>query len=145
MDETQEAINFDALMENIYPDSNNRPKSFDAVFVYEKNIYLIEFKNQKPAQIDNQEIQQKLKEGKRELDKLLEDKNIQKRAYGFFYCVVYKNCKEPKERYKCGIGKNTILFGLEKYKSNLIKDVFTNQVGFFTSQFKKQFDKELKC
>ncbi len=145
-DTTQEVIDFDKLLKESFPDSNQRPKSFDAIYVYENNVFLIEFKNQKPSGIDNSEVQKKLEEGVEELFKLLSQQNIQKRDYSFIYCVVYRNCKEPYERYKCGIAKEKVLFGLQQYEQNgFVKKVYTNNVDFFTKQFKKHFQKELAC
>ena len=145
-DESQEVINFDDILKDEYPDSNVRPKSFDAIFVYENIIFCIEFKNQKPSQITNQDIGDKLTEGKAELDTLLQKLNIQSTHYKFVYCVAYKKCIEPRDRYKCGIDKGKVLFGLEQYKNQgLVKEIFTENVDFFTKEFKKQFQKELAC
>ena len=145
-DETQEVLDFDAIVEDLYPNSNERPKSFDALYVYKNLLFCIEFKNQKPSQIDNAEVQGKLEKGKKELVRLLQDRNIQKNSYNFVYCVVYKKCIEPRDRYKCGIEKGKIQFGLEKYEQNgFVKRVYTENVDFFTKQFKKQFQKELMC
>jgi len=145
-DESSEVINFDKILEVNYPDSNTRPKSFDALYVHGDNIFCIEFKNQKPSQINNQDICQKLTEGKAELDTLLQTLNIQSSNYNFAYCVAYKKCIEPRDRYKCGIDKGKILFGLELYKNKgLVKEIFTQDVSFFTKEFKKQFQKELAC
>ncbi len=144
-DESREVLDFDGIVENRYPDSNERPKSFDAIYIYEEKIFLVEFKNQKPADINNSEVQKKLKEGIGLLFDLLSQLHIQKRDYAFIYCVVYKNCKEPFERYKCGISKEKVLFGLQRYEQSLVKKVFTNNVDFFTKQFKKHLQKELAC
>ena len=145
-DESCEVINFDKILEVNYPDSNTRPKSFDALYVYEDNIFCIEFKNQKPSQIINQDICEKLTDGKAELDKLLQELNIQSSNYNFAYCVAYKKCIEPRDRYKCGIDKGKVMFGLAQYKQQgLVKEIFTEDVNFFTKQFKKQFQKELAC
>jgi hypothetical protein len=76
----------------------------------------------------------------------LGEEGIQKNNYNFIYCVVYKECIEPRDRYKCGIDKDKILFGLEKYKRDgLVKDVFTANVKFFTKAFKTKIEKELIC
>jgi len=145
-DESQSVINFDKLLEKDYPDSNARPKSFDALYVHNDIIFCIEFKNQKPAQIINQNICEKLTDGKSELDTLLQKLNIQVNDYRFVYCVAYKKCIEPRDRYKCGVEKGKVLFGLEQYKKNaLVKEVFTDNVDFFTKEFKKQLQKELTC
>ncbi len=50
-DTSQKAINFDNIIKDIYPDSNKRPKSFDAIYVYQNLVFCIEFKNQIPSQI----------------------------------------------------------------------------------------------
>jgi len=145
-DESHSVLNFDKVLVEKYPDSNVRPKSFDALYVYENIIFCIEFKNQKPSQINNQDICEKLTAGKAELDKLLQLLNIPSSNYDFAYCVAYKKCIEPRDRYKCGIDKGKVLFGLEQYKSQgFVKEIFTQDVDFFTKEFKKQFQKELTC
>ncbi|WP_309499956.1 hypothetical protein [Sulfurovum sp.] len=143
-DESQKVINFDAILEDKYPNSDDRPKSFDAIYIDGINIYCIEFKNQIPRDINNADIQGKLEQGKKELDILLSAENIQKNDYIFIYCVVYKKCTEPRDSYKCGIGKGAIKFGLEKY-NNLVDHIFTNNVEFFAEQFKKKTERELAC
>jgi hypothetical protein len=146
MDDSQIVMDYDGIVASLYPNSQQRPKSFDALFVYGENIFCVEFKNQKPANIDNKEVQEKLVDGKKELISLLHSLNIQTKSYNFYYCVVYKKCIEPRDRYKCGIDKNAILFGLQKYKEqSLVKEIFTNNIEFFTKQFTKQLHKELAC
>ena len=145
-DESQNVINFDKILESKYPDSNQRPKSFDALYAYNNLLFCIEFKNQKPSQIDNQEIQDKLESGKGKLVELLQELNIQMNDYRFVYCVVYKKCIEPRDRYKCGIDKGKVLFGLDKYQEQgFVKKVYTQSVDFFTKEFKKNLQKELQC
>ena len=145
-DKSQSVINFDKIIELKYPNSNTRPKSFDAIYIYEDKIFCIEFKNQKPSDIRNLEIEEKLQNGINELIKIFANLNIQKKRYNFVFCVAYKRCKEPIDRYKCGIGKNSVLFGLDKCKhKNPISDIFTENVDFFTKQFKNLTKKELTC
>lgn len=145
-DESCEVINFDKLVKENYPDSNTRPKSFDALYIHENIIFCIEFKNQKPSQIINKNVCEKLTEGKLELDTILQRLNIQINNYSFVYCVAYEKCIEPRDRYKCGIEKGKVLFGLDQYKNqDLVKEVFTDNVDFFTKEFKKQLQKELAC
>jgi hypothetical protein len=143
-DEINCVINFDAIIEDIYPDSNKRSKSFDAIYVDGNNIYCIEFKNKKPSKINSTDVKEKFEQGKKELDKILADENIQKNNYKFIYCVVYQNCIEPKERYKCDASAKQ-LFGLSKYKGNIVHNVITRNVNFFTKEFKKKTLKELNC
>jgi hypothetical protein len=144
-DESQNIINFDKLVEGLYPNANNRPKSFDAIFEDDGKIYCIEFKNSKPSHIDNKEVSQKLNEGLNELFNQFSNLNIQKKDFEFYYCVVYQNCKEQIDRYKCGVEKNSILFGLKSYKDSVVKDIYTNSVDFFTKIFNKKMRRNLNC
>lgn len=145
-DESQHVIHYDKIIEHLYPDSNKRPKSFDALYQYNNLLFCIEFKNQKPSQIENNEVQGKLLNGKDELIKLFRDLNIPSKNYDFVYCVVYKPCIEPRDRYKCGVEKGKVLFGLDKFQEEgIVKKVFTQNVDFYTKQFKNNFKKELKC
>lgn len=143
-DTTVNVINFDKIIKERYPDSFKRPSSFDALYIIEDDIYLIEFKNQFPKHIINAEIKKKLLQGKEELDKLLSNLNIQKRDYTFKYCVIYKNCLLPKDRYKCGISKNIPQFGLSSCKT-IIDEIYTNNVNFFTKTLNKKLSNKLAC
>ena len=40
-DTTQQVINFDKIVEDKYPDSNMRPKAFDAIFLMKKRTLYI--------------------------------------------------------------------------------------------------------
>ncbi len=143
-DESIDVINFDKVIESAFPNSNLRPKSFDAIYIHQDNLYLIEFKNRPPAKINSKDILEKLIDGKSELDKLLSQLNIQKRNYRFHFCVVYRNCKEPYARYKCDISAK-ILFGLSEYKGKIVDNVITRNVDFYTKELNKNFLKELDC
>ena len=144
-DESQEVINFDKIIEDKYPDSDNyRPKVFDAIYIDEKKIYLIEFKNEKKPK--NKAVIGKLVDGKNELDKILGEINVRKEDYNFIYCIVHKNCNPHFNRYKCGIEKDVPRFALAKYKENgFVSDIYTEDVNFFTKEFKKKTLKELMC
>ena len=149
-DTTIDVINFDKIIEDIYPDSNTyRPKSFDALYQQGNDIYLIEFKNQKKSFLSTHkyDLEQKLLDGKNELDKLLNSLNIQKDNYNFKYCIVYKNCSVSHfDEYKCGIDKDVVKFGLGKYKNKIVEDIKTNEVDFFTKVLNKKLTPStLKC
>jgi len=144
--ESIEVINFDAIVEKIYPDSNIRPKSFDTIYFDKTNhcIYLIEFKNQKKP--DKQEIEEKLTAGKKEFDSLLNQLNISKNSYKFVFCLVYNKYIPKEERHKRGLFKSITFEFLNKYKENsFVNDIYTEDVSFFTTQFKKNLQKELIC
>ncbi len=144
MDESQKVINFDKIIEEKYPDSNIRPKSFDALFVHENIIFCIEFKNQKKP--DKKEIEGKLLEGKKEFGLLLSDLKISKDNYEFIFCLVYNKFIPKEERYKRGLHKSIRFEFLNQYKENgFVDDIYTEDVNFFTKQFKNKTLKELMC
>ena len=143
-DETHDVINFDKLIQVRYPDSNKRPKSFDAVYIHEDIIFCIEFKNQKKP--DKKEVEEKLLNGKKELESILSDLNIAKNNYKFIFCLVYNKFVPIEQRYKRGLYKSLSFEFLNQYKDNsFIDDVYTEDIDFFSRQFKKQFQKELIC
>lgn len=143
-DESQEVINFDKIIEHKYPNPYDRPKTFDALYIDDSDVYLIEFKNQQKP--NNEEVIGKLIDGKKELDEILGAVNVRKENYNFIYCVVHKNCKPHFNRYKCGITKELPRFALAKYKENgFVHDIYTEDVNFFTKQFKKKTLKDLMC
>jgi len=145
LDEFIVNIDFDKIIADIYPNSKKfRPKSFDSLYINSNDIYCIEFKTEKnPSKI---EIEQKLVDGKKELDKLLALLNIQKSDYRFIFCLVYPKHKPHEERFKRGIQSYPIKAHLQKYKEDrIIDDIFTEDVSFFTKQFKKKIGKKLEC
>jgi hypothetical protein len=142
-DETQSVINFDKIVEERYPDSNKRPKSFDALFIYQDNIFCIEFKNEKKP--DKKEIEDKIVDGKKEFDLLLSDLSISKKEYRFIFCLVYNKFLPKHERYKRGLYKSIRFEYLNRYVGSLIDDLYTEDVDFFTKEFKKITNKELDC
>ncbi len=145
-DETQEVINFDKIIETKYPDSNIRPKVFDALYFDENTnrIYLIEFKNEKKP--DKKEIEGKLIDGRNEFSILLNELHISSKNYTYIFCLVYNQFKPKEERFKRGLYKSIRFEFLNRYKNiGLIDEVFTEDISFFSQQFKKNFQKELMC
>ena len=143
-DESQEVINYDKIIEEKYPNSNTRPKTFDSIYIDKTNIYLVEFKNEKKP--NKKEIEDKLLAGKKELDRLFKDLNISKKEYQFIFCLAYNKYKPKHERFKQGLFKSTTFEFLHQHKNNgIIDDIYTEDVNFFTKQFKKQLQKELAC
>jgi len=145
LDESQQNINFDEIIADKYPDPDEyRPKSFDSIYIDNNNIYCIEFKNEKNP--NKKSIEEKLIDGKRELNEMLISLNIQKNDYRFIFCVVYNKVKPREERYKRGIQKFPIEMYLKKHQeSHLLDQIITEDVDFFTKQFKKSTHKDLEC
>ena len=96
--------------------------------------------------IDKREIEEKLLNGKKELELLLSRLNISKNSYKVVFCLVYNKFVPIEERYKRGLHKSLSFEFLNQYKDNgFIDDIYTEDTDFFTKQFKKQFKKELTC
>jgi hypothetical protein len=144
-DEAHEVYNFDKIIAHRYPNPNDyRPQAFDALYIDKTNVYCIEFKNQ--INLTNSEVVGKLVDGKKELDKILGEINVNKKVYKFIYCVVHKNRKtRPFAQYKYGIEKNVPRFSLAQYEGDIIDGIFTEDVNFFSKQFKKKTTKDLQC
>ncbi len=144
LDETISTFNFDAIISDIYPNPMTyRPKSFDSIFIDGDTIYCIEFKNERKP--DKNEVEQKLINGKQELEKLLVAQNIQKDEYKFIFCLVCNIFKPKEERYKRGILNYPLKMYLQKHKeTNFVDDIFTEDVEFFLQQFKK-IGRKLVC
>ena len=139
-DERQEVYDFDDIVKKLYP--AKQPASYDALIIYNNDIYCIEFKNQKYSNIDNSSIKNKLKNSKEVMDKIFKENNINIKNYKFIYCVAYKN---DQSKWRRGITKDVIQFGLEEYKGKYYDEIFTNDIDYFTNEYKKKFNKELKC
>ncbi len=144
MDTDNKVIDYDRIIAEKYPDSNQRPKSFDAIYIQDENIYLIEFKNEKKP--NKKEITDKLVQGKKELDNLLYALNIQKKKYSYIFCLVYNPYKPKHERFKEGLFRSASYEFLRQYiKQGLVDDIYTENVNFFTKAFKNKLEKELAC
>ena len=144
-DTTQKVIDFDKIVKEKYP--NKQPSSVDAIVILLKKeyklFYLVEFKNQIPSKIDNSEVKKKLENSIDVIKDILRQCNISKKGIKFIYCIVFKS---NKSRWRKGIEKNSILFGLETYKKeSLIDDIFTNDVRWMTKEYIKIFKQKLYC
>lgn len=133
-DEQNVYCDFDSYVKDQFP--SKQPASPDTLMFIEDTIFMVEFKNQKPADIDPENIRTKLEKGKAVLLDLLRNCNIAQKDYKFVFCVVHKN---NERRWQQGIAKNTIQFGLEKYKNVLFDEIFTNDIDWFKNQYKKYF------
>jgi len=141
-DEIQKVYDFDEIIKKLYP--LKQPASYDALVIDNKNIYCIEFKNQKANIIkkDSAQIQKKLLNGKEALKNIFLQYNMGIKDYNFIYCVAYKN---NTDKWRRKIERNRIQFGLEEYKGKYFDEIYTNDIQFFTNEYKKYFYKELKC
>ena len=127
---------FDCIVKKLYP--QKQPSSYDSLIVDEsrKVVYCIEFKNQIPSAINNQNIVKKLTNGKDILDNICHKGNVQKNDYEFIYCVVHK---ARATRYKNPISNREIKFELKQYKDTYFDNIVTNDIEFFKNEFNKEF------
>ncbi|MDQ7043551.1 MAG: hypothetical protein Q9M34_08515 [Sulfurimonas sp.] len=139
-DESVDVYDFDSLVKKLYP--LKQPSSYDALLIDENRIFCIEFKNEKYAEINNRIVRKKLLNGKEIITAIFKKHNIRIEEYTFVYCVAYKN---SEARWHRGISKNTVQFGLEKFKPTYFDEIFTNDIQFFTNEYKKYFHNELVC
>ncbi len=142
---TEEVINFDKLVKTKYP--NKQPSSVDAILIYpsekEIKLYLIEFKNQLVSQIENNKVREKLINSISVLKDIFIKCNISFNPSNLIYCVVYK--KDKTNKWRRGIERNIIRFGLEKFKGKFVNDIFTNDIEWMTKEYNKIFEKKLIC
>jgi hypothetical protein len=129
-------FDFDCIVKALYPEK--QPASFDTLIVNEKDklVYCVEFKNQKPSDVISSKIKDKLTNGKDILTNICQSNKIPPKSYAFLFCVVFK---KNRRGYRDGIKNSTIRFGLEQYKGKYFDDIFTNDIVFFTREFKKKF------
>jgi len=141
-DEVQKTYDFDDIIKKLYP--LKQPASYDALLIENNTIYCIEFKNQKSNIIkkDTKQIHKKLFNGYEALKEIFHTYNIGMKEYQFIYCVAYQN---NKDKWRRRIERNKIQFGLEVYKGQYFDEIYTNDIEFFTHEYKKHFYKELKC
>jgi len=110
------------------------PSSVDTLLFDEidKILYLVEFKNQKCSQIDNEEIKKKVLDSINSLRVIAQSCNIRIKNYKFFVCIVYSD----KDKWKRKICSNTIQFGLEYFKERgIVFDVRTNDIEWFKKKY----------
>lgn len=139
-DESQKVFDFDSIIKKTYP--KKQPASYDALLLDDNNIFCIEFKNERYSDVDKKQLHLKLTNSKKAMDDIFLENNINKKEYKFVFCVAYKN---TRTRWQRGIEKNTVQFDLEQYKGKYFDEIYTNDVRFFTNEYKKYFQKALKC
>jgi hypothetical protein len=137
---TEEVYNFDKIVRDRY--NYPFPSSPDLIMIYENTIYLIEFKNQDFKRIKAGIVKKKLQDGQDIISKIFVDLGLDISNYKFNFCVVYKN---KLHKHRIGTQRASIRFELEQYKNNFFDNIYTNNVDYFTSEFKKYFNKDLIC
>ena len=133
-------LDFDLFSEKYC--SHPIPSSVDTILFNEENkkIYLIEFKNQRCSNIDNNEIRKKIFDSIEILKNISEKCNVKFNEYLIYIGIVYNDTS--KWRYRNRICSNTIQFGLEYLKEqNIVKEIKTNDIEWFKKQYLQIKDK----
>lgn len=157
----KEVINFDKLV-------GDDSKSFDALYFKDnqaKDVYCIEFKNQKPSKIKKkkkvkkdkteekkEDLKYKFVEGMKFLEECFKKENLQVKEYQFYFYVVVKFFEGRKlADYRRGVEKMTIMSSLRsaqkenpnvrilqrtKIKWGRVKDLKTNYEKIFETKCK---------
>jgi hypothetical protein len=136
---TAEVYDFDAYVRARGDD--RIPASPDAIHAGHKDLYFVEFKNQRISDIDTAQMKRKFAAGTEILKELLKDFSPKDCRYHF--CVVLKN--QPRSRYMDfrHIEQNVVRFGLDELNNELggfYDHVVTESLDFYMDQFK-----ELQC
>lgn len=139
-DKSQEVYDFDKIVREKY--SKPLPSSPDALMFKNKDVFLVEFKNQDIKRIKANKLKNKLTQGKEIIDEIFSELKLDINEYNFNFCVVYKN---EENKIRRGIKQNIVRFDLKQYAGIYFDEVFTNDVQFFTNEYKKYFQKALKC
>lgn len=139
-DETTPAVyNFDAYVkENC---SHPTPASPDAIYIGNKNLYFVEFKNQYAHDVDKEQMQRKFKAGTKLLQTLLQEFTAKDCKYHF--CVVTKRNSKPKYMDFRHIENNAVKFGLDELNKKL--GSFYDRITTESLDFYVKEHKALKC
>lgn len=136
---TAEVYDFDAYVRAL--GANPIPASPDAIHAGSKDLYFVEFKNQRISDIDQTQMQRKFAAGTEILKELL--KGFSPKDCRYHFCVVVRN--QPRSRYMDSrhIEQNVVRFGLDELNQKLggfYDHVVTESLDFYVEKFK-----ELKC
>lgn len=147
--ETQPVFDFDAYVSYQYPQkklpyTKEKPASPDAIYLGKENIYFVEFKNQKPGDINKTNVRNKFEKGTKMLQQLINEKS--KDNYKFNFCVVYKNPVANNlgsQRIAASIKSTRARYGLDSLNQeldNFYDNIITRELDYYKNRFK-----QLKC
>lgn len=131
---TNHVFDFDSYVAGNF-DHAKLPASPDAIYIGSKELYFVEFKNQKAADVDTAKIKSKFQKGTEILKNLLVE--FTPRDNKFFFCVVFRVQKAPYFN-SSHIERNSVKFGLEALNDELggfYDRIFTNDLDFYKTKF----------
>ena len=134
---TQPVYDFDQYVRSQFP-SHKLPAAPDAIYLGNKKIYFVEFKNQNTRDINSKDIQAKFESGTEILKRLLQD--FQPTDIERIFCLVHR--QEVKSRYfNAGhFQSSQVRFGLDELNQKLggfYDRIITESVGFYADKFKQ--------
>ena len=138
-EETAQVYDFDAYVRN--RDQNPIPASPDAIYVGSKDLYFVEFKNQRAGDVNKEQMQRKFEAGTKILKDLLQEFSAKDCRYHF--CVVMKTQPKPPLMDFRHFERNVVRFGLQELNQQLgcfYDSVVTQGLDFYVKEFK-----ELNC
>ena len=133
--ETKNVFDFDLYVEKLPVDKT--PASPDAIYIGEKQLYFVEFKNQRVSDIENEPMKQKFRQGTTILKELLKD--FSPKDCKYFFCVVYKS-DSSRYSYSKYIERNSPRFGLAEENEELgsfYDEIITRDIDFYKQSFKQ--------
>ena len=143
-DKTKKVYDFDRYVKKQYP-KLNRPASPDAIYLGNKKLYFVEFKNQSENTFDKdkekEKIRKKFESGTKILQELLQ--NYSSTDCKKYFCLVVNINKNIKNQgYKnVALRQNTTLSvesylnELNKTSGNFYDSVYANDVDFYKKEF----------
>lgn len=140
-EKTEPVFDFDKYVKKRY-DSSHLPASPDAIYIGPKALYFVEFKNQKPKDIDKTQLRRKFEKGTEILKNMLQ--SFQARDVQFFFCVVYRDeAISSFGSYQRGILGWSFKHELEELNqahNSYYDGVYVNNLSFYMQEFK-----DLRC
>lgn len=132
---TADVYDFDAYVRAL--GANPIPASPDAIHTGSKDLYFVEFKNQRTADIDKTQMQRKFEAGTNILKELLRE--FAARDCKYHFCVVMKNQPKPKYMDFRHIEQSAVRFGLDELNQKLggfYDRIVTESLDFYKTEFK---------
>lgn len=134
---TPDVYDFDRYIEKKFR-GQQRPASPDVIHLGTKQLYFVEFKNQRPSRIDNTEIGRKFTRGTQILQGML--RNFTPRDWQRTFCVVFK--ADPRPAFFDGrhFEKSRVRFNLDSLNDelgNFYDKILTEDIDFYSGQFKQ--------
>lgn len=114
------------------------PASPDAIHLGKKQLYFVEFKNQRLSKIDNAEIGRKFTRGTEILQDMLSD--FTPRDWQRTFCVVFKKDSRPGFFDGRHFEKSKVRFNLDNLNAelgNFYDKILTEDIDFYSGQFRQ--------